>query len=96
MQLGVLETALEDPVEQDALVRLFVSVLLPLQVTTKKIAKLIVAELERQLLIGPGDSFQTLAARKKVALEAVNAILDKSFGPEWKEREKEKVKDSGS
>ena len=76
--------------------RFFVSVLLPLEVTTKKIAELIVKELERQLLIGAGDSFQTLSARNKVALDAVNAFLEKTFGSEWKEKEKEKEKDSGS
>ena len=96
MQLGVLGIALEDPVERNALVRFFVSVLLPLEVTTKKIAELIVKELERQLLIGAGDSFQTLSARNKVALDAVNAFLEKTFGSEWKEKEKEKEKDSGS
>lgn len=87
MQLGVLGTALEDPTERDALVEFFVNTLLPLEATKKKIAQLIVAELENQLLVGPGDSFQTLSARNKVNLDAIYSFLDKTFGVEWKKKD---------
>lgn len=87
VQQGVLGTALEDPVERDVLVNFFVDTLLPLQVTTEKIAQLIVEELKKQLLIGAGDSFQTLSAKNKIALDAVYSFLDKNFGSEWKKKD---------
>ena len=104
VQLGVLGTALEDPVEQDALVRYYVNVLLPLEITREKIAELIVVELNKALITGPKNSFLALSAENRVELNAINAFLQKIFGSEWKEQEKEiekekeklKEKDSGS
>lgn len=87
MQVGVLGTALEDQAEQDVLVNFFVDTLLPRQATTDKIANLIVAELEKQLLIGPGDSFQSLSAKNKIALDAISVFLEKTFGDEWKKKD---------
>ena len=55
---GILGVSLDDPMEQDVLVDFFVNTLLPLKVTTNKIAELIVKELEKQLLIGGSESFQ--------------------------------------
>lgn len=87
MQLGVIGTALEEQAEKDALVDFFVHTLLPLEVTTKKIADLIVVELERQLLIGPGESFQNLSAKNKVDLEAIYKWMDKTFGEGWRKND---------
>ena len=87
VKLGVLGTALEDPNEEDVLVDFFVNTLLPLQVTSKKIAELIVVELKKQLLMGPGDSFQTLSARNKANLDAIYEYLDKTFGVEWRKKD---------
>ena len=72
------------------MVDFFVNTLLPLEATTNKIADLIVKELEKQLLVGAGDSFQQLLAKNKVALDAVNTFPNKKFGMEWRK------KDSGS
>ena len=87
VQLGVLGTALEDPAEQDVLINYFIRSLLPLEATTKKIADLIFIELEKQLLVGPGSTFQTISAENKIALDAISVFLEKTFGAEWKKKD---------
>ena len=84
VQLGVLGTALEDPAEQDVLINYFIRSLLPLEAT---IADLIFIELEKQLLVGPGSTFQTISAENKIALDAISVFLEKTFGAEWKKKD---------
>ena len=87
MQQGVLESALDDQVGRDVLVDFFVNTLLPLKVTTNKIAELIGKELEKQLLIGGSESFQQLSAKNKIAFDSIANFLDKKFGVEWRPKD---------
>lgn len=79
VKLGVIGTALEDPVERDILSEFILSSV----VTSKKIRELLLVELENLKVIGPGDTFLTFSARNKVILDGIIDFLKEKFGSEW-------------
>lgn len=79
VKLGVIGTALEDPVERDILSEFILSSV----VTSKKIRELLLVELENFKIIGPGDTFLTFSARNKVILDGIIDFLKEKFGSEW-------------
>ena len=79
VKLGVIGTALEDPVERETLAEFILTSVL----TPARIREQLIVELENLKFIGPGDTFTSLSARNKVTLDGLSAFLKEKFGSEW-------------
>lgn len=87
IQLGVLARALEEPSERDALINFFTNVLLPAEITKKKIAEQVIEEMKNQKIIGGPISFQDLSAQNKVSLDNIKNFLREHFAEKWTQSE---------
>ena len=83
VELGVLASALEDPVEQQVLTDFLVNTVLPSEVVSEKIKQQVITELEKLKFIGPNESFTAQTARNRVDLDAISTFLEKTLGLEW-------------
>lgn len=87
VQLGVVGTALEDPVEQQILTDFIVNTVLPSEAVTKKLGELLREELIKMKLLGSGESFTAISARNRVDLDVITQFLEKTFQSGWTKKD---------